>query len=87
MCRVPLAVLLFVTSFTPVLRAQSTSTLVAGRVTDPSEARIAGAKVVAINAGTNVSDGTITNAAGEYYLRSFVPGTYRIEVENRASTS
>ena len=81
MCRVPIVVLLFVASFTPVLRAQSTSASLAGRVTDPSKARIAGAKVVAINAGTNVSDEATTNAAGEYYLRSLVPGTYRIEVE------
>ncbi len=60
--------------------AQSTNASLAGRVTDPSKARIAGAHVVAINAGTNVSDEATTNAAGEYYLRSLVPGTYRIEV-------
>src|ERR1700751_4878326 len=64
-----------------MLCAQSTSASLAGRVTDPSKARIAGAKVVAINAGTNVSDEAPRNAAGEYYLRSLVPGTYRIEVE------
>jgi Carboxypeptidase regulatory-like domain/TonB dependent receptor-like, beta-barrel len=81
MCRVPIIVLLFVASFTPVLRAQSTSASLAGRVTDPSKARIAGAKVAAINAATNVSDEATTNAAGEYYLRSLVLGTYRIEVE------
>ena len=81
MCRVPIVVLLFVASFTPFLRAQSTSASLAGRVTDPSKARIGGAKVVAINVGTNVSDEATTNAAGEYYLRSLVPGTYRIEVE------
>lgn len=81
MCRVPIVVLLFVASFTPVLRAQSTSASLAGRVTDPSKARIAGAKVAAINAATNVSDEATTNAAGEYYLRSLVPGKYRIEVE------
>src|SRR5579864_5079540 len=81
MCRVPIIVLLFVASFTPVLCAQSTSASLTGRVTDSSKARIAGAKVVAINAATNVSDEATTNAAGEYYLRSLVPGTYRIEVE------
>jgi carboxypeptidase family protein/TonB-dependent receptor-like protein len=81
MCRVPIAVLLFVASFTAIFRAQSTSASLAGRVTDPSKARIAGAKVVAINAGTNVSDKATTNAAGEYYLRSLPPGTYQIEVE------
>src|SRR5713101_9492856 len=64
-----------------MLCAHSTNTALAGRVTDPSKARIAGAKVVAINAGTNISNEATTNAAGEYYLRSLVPGTYRIEVE------
>ncbi len=64
-----------------MLCAQSTNASLAGRVTDPSKARIAGAKVVAINAGTNISNEATTNAAGEYYLRSLVPGTYRIEVE------
>src|ERR1700758_281301 len=81
MCRVPIIVLLFVASFTAVLRAQSTSASLAGRVSDPSKARIAGAKVAAISAATNVSDEATTNAAGEYYLRSLIPGAYRIEVE------
>jgi hypothetical protein len=64
-----------------MLCAQSTNASLAGRVADPSKARIAGAKVVAINAGTNISNEATTNAAGEYYLRSLLPGTYRIEVE------
>ena len=80
MPRAPLVALLFFFSFSSILRAQSTSASLAGRVTDPSKARITGAKVVAINAGTNVSDEATTNAAGEYYLRSLLPGTYRIEV-------
>jgi hypothetical protein len=68
-------------SFTGMICAQSTHASLAGRVTDPFKARIAGAKVVAINAGTNVSVEATTNAAGEYYLSSLLPGTYRIEVE------
>ena len=64
-----------------MLCAQSTNASLSGRVTDPSKARISGAKVVAINVDTNVSDETTTNAAGEYYLRSLLPGTYRIEVQ------
>ena len=87
MPRVPLVALLFFFSFSSILRAQSTSASLAGRVTDPSKARITGAKVVAINAGTNVSDEATTNAAGEYYLRSLLPGTYRIEVESPDSES
>lgn len=73
--------IVYLFSFAGVLCAQSTNASLAGRVTDPSKARIAGAKVAAINAGTNASDEATTNAAGEYYLGSLVPGTYRIEVE------
>jgi len=67
--------------FPLILRPQSTNASLSGRVTDPSKARIAGGQVVAINAGTNIRDGTTTNGAGEYYLPNLTPGTYLIEVE------
>jgi hypothetical protein len=73
--------IVFLALFTSFLHAQSTNASLAGRVTDPSKARIAGAKIIAINAGTNVSDEATTNAAGEYSLPNLVPGTYRMEVE------
>jgi hypothetical protein len=41
-------------SFAGVVRAQSTSASITGRVTDPQKALIVGATVAAINAGTNV---------------------------------
>jgi hypothetical protein len=63
------------------LCAQSTTASLTGRVTDPSKAVIVGAKVVAISASTSMRNETATNGAGEYYLRSLLPGTYRIEVE------
>ena len=68
-------------SFAGMLCAQSTSASLAGRVTDPSKARIAGARVAAVNVATNIRDETSTNSVGEYYLPSLLPGTYRIEVE------
>ena len=68
-------------AFTGVLRAQSTNASLSGRVTDASKARIAGARIAAISSTTNIRDETITNATGEYYLPSLLPGTYRIEVE------
>jgi hypothetical protein len=64
-----------------VLLCQSTSASLSGRVTDPSKARIVGAKVVAISSATNIRNEATTNAAGEYYLPSLLPGAYRIEVE------
>jgi hypothetical protein len=66
---------------TGALCAQSTNASLSGRVTDFSKARIVGARVAAISAGTNIRDEATTNAAGEYYLPSLLPGTYRIEVE------
>ena len=67
--------------FASSLRAQSTSADVAGRITDPSNASIAGAKVVVISADTGVRYEAETNVLGEYHLGSLSPGTYRIEIE------
>ena len=80
MSRVPIAALCFVVSCASILCAQSTNASLSGRITDPSKARIVGARVAAINADTNIRNETTTNGAGEYYLPSLLPGTYRIEV-------
>src|ERR1700757_3119787 len=73
--------LLFLSSFSPVLRAQSINASIAGRVTDSSQARITTATVAAISSDKNIRDEVTTDAAGEYYLPNLLPGTYRIEVE------
>ncbi len=74
-------VAVLVLPFTPLLCAQSTNASLSGRIADPSKALIAGAKVAAIDAGTNVRYETATNGAGEYSLANLPPGPYRIEVE------
>ena len=74
--------MLLLTSCLPLLRGQSTSASLSGRITDPSKARIANAKIAAISAHTNVRYETTTNTSGEYYFSTVPPGTYRIEVEN-----
>jgi hypothetical protein len=66
---------------TSVLHAQSTSASLTGRISDPSKALIADAKIAAINGGTNVRYETTSNASGEYYLAYLPPGPYRIEIE------
>jgi len=74
------AILLFL-GFTSVLRAQSTNASLTGRITDPSHALIVDAKVKAISNSTNFAYETTTNGAGEYYLTSLPPSSYRIEIE------
>ena len=84
MRRAPSLAVFFSFLFFPlILCAQSTGASLAGRVTDSSEARIAGARVAAINVATNIRDDATTNASGEYYLPNLAPGTYRIDVEKK----
>ena len=74
-------IFLLLTSFVPVLPAQSTNASLTGRITDPSKALIVDAKVAAISADTNVRYETTTNGSGEYYLANLPPNPYRIEIE------
>ena len=81
MRRAPILLLLFLSSCPAGLRAQSTNGSIGGRVTDPSKAVIANAKVAAINAGINVRYEGATNDSGDYYLTNLPPASYRIEIE------
>ena len=72
---------LFFASGANVVCAQSTNASLSGRISDPTKARIAGAKVAAISVGTNVRYEAATNSAGEYALANLPSGAYRIEVE------
>lgn len=71
----------FLALLTALLHAQSTNASLSGRITDPSQALIVGAKVAAVSEGTNVRYETTTNTSGEYYLTNLPPGTYRLEIE------
>ena len=57
------------------------NTALVGAVVDPSGAPVAGAKVTAVNEGTQVSYPGTTNAEGNYSITFIVPGTYDITVE------
>ena len=82
MRRVPAFVVsFFFLSLPSVLCAQSTNASLTGRITDPSKAVIADAKVAAISADTKARYQTTTNASGEYYLTNLSPGSYSLEVE------
>jgi hypothetical protein len=76
-----LVLVLLLSLYLCALRAQTTNASITGRVTDPSRAVIAEAKVAAVNTGTNFRYESTTNTAGEYTLANLPPGTYRMEVE------
>jgi hypothetical protein len=67
------AIALFVALFIPLLGGQSTNDSLTGRVTDPSRALVADAKIAATGVRTNVRYETRTNGAGEYYFEDLPP--------------
>ena len=81
MRRASALLLLFLFSYPPALLPQSTNASISGRVTDPSNALIADAKISAINTATNFRYESTTNNSGEYYLTNLPPGPYQIEIE------
>jgi hypothetical protein len=60
--------------------AQSTNATVTGRVLDPTNAVIVGAKVEVINQGTNIKSSSVTGEEGIYVVPNLLPGAYRIEI-------
>ena len=61
--------------------AQSSYGRITGRITDPSDALVTGATVVATQTGTNAVAKTSSNSAGVYELLNLLPGEYRLAVE------
>ncbi len=67
--------------FVPVSsRAQGLGSL-EGRVTDPSGAAVASAKVIATQQGTTYSRTAVTDAEGVYVIPSLEPSAYNLTVE------
>ncbi|HYV30170.1 MAG TPA: carboxypeptidase-like regulatory domain-containing protein, partial [Candidatus Binatia bacterium] len=68
-------------AFPASLAAQATTFgAILGRVVDPSGASVPNAAVKVINVETNVSRDAATDAAGDYAVRSLIPGFYSVEV-------
>jgi hypothetical protein len=76
-----LALSAVVASQFPIQAQEARGTLL-GRVTDPSNAVIVGAKIDATNVETGVRLSSVTNRAGDYIFPLLVPGSYSIKVEN-----
>ena len=68
-------------SLLPLAAQEARGTLL-GRVTDPTNAAIVGARVVAINAATGVRASSTTNVSGDYLLPYLIPGRYTITAES-----
>src|SRR5579859_101667 len=76
-----IASLLLFLSVCPAVESQSTSASLTGRVTDPSKAVIAGARIAAINSNTDAEFDATSDGSGLYDLPDIPPGPYRLEVE------
>lgn len=62
------------------LDAQNSRGTILGHVSDPSGAAVQGAKVIARNVNTSVSNRFTTSAVGDYVFVDLVPGTYEVSV-------
>jgi hypothetical protein len=69
-------------SLFPLAGQEARGTLL-GRVSDPTNAVIVGAKVEATNIETGVRYTSTTNGSGDYLLPFLIPGAYTITVETR----
>ncbi len=67
----------------PASRAsgQTSRGAMVGAVRDPSGALVPGAKITVTNRGTNISVTYVTDATGNYYVPSLLPGHYRLEAD------
>ena len=62
------------------LFAQSERGNIAGVVTDPGGAAIAGATLSVVNLDTNATSASVTTQAGAYNVPNLTPGRYRVEI-------
>jgi hypothetical protein len=60
--------------------AQEETAALNGQITDPDGLPVAGVKVQALNAGTNVSYSAGTNQTGLYNFPALLAGTYNVTV-------
>src|SRR5438477_7362193 len=65
----------------PVLRAQVSTADIVGTITDPTDAVVAGAKVISTNLATGLTYQTLSNSRGEFAIPLLPAGRYRIRIE------
>ena len=60
------------------LRAQLGNSVLTGTVEDPTQARIPGVTLTAINTQTGVQTVVLTNESGAYNIPNLLPGLYTL---------
>ncbi len=71
----------FILSLSVLLRAQTSTGVIAGSVLDPQGGVVPGADVVLTHATTGVKLSTITNDAGTFVFPSVLPGRYSVAAQ------
>jgi len=64
-----------------VAYSQTPTAQITGRVTDPSDAVISGARITVTNVATGIDRRTISNEEGYYTVPALPPGTYRMDLQ------
>src|SRR5207245_3785638 len=64
--------------------AQDSRGTIAGRIQDPQDAGVPGAKVVITNIDTGVATSLVTNEKGVYVAPLLIPGTYQVTAEHQS---
>jgi hypothetical protein len=72
-------VVMLVLSCAVYTQGQTETATITGTATDPSGGAAAGAKIQAINLGTNNTQDTVTDSAGRYKLADLPVGTYNVQ--------
>src|SRR6185295_468454 len=65
----------------PTVHAQVDRATLSGTVRDTSGGVMPGAAVVVVNAATNVSSESVTDAQGNYMIGGLIPGAYAVSIE------
>ena len=66
----------------PAYAPAQTAAILYGSITDSSGAAVAGARIVLVEAGTNIERATTSNAGGEYRFGVLPIGPYSIDVSS-----
>lgn len=79
--------LLFLSCFSVMVRAQSATAVLSGKVTDETGAVISGVNIAVINIAQNFQRSTTTNDEGIFVVASLPPGSYAVKAEHNGFTT